>query len=97
MNVGTKIASKATTLMLKKVIPKLIQCDQTAYVNSRYIGEANRLISDMLEYTAENELEAILFIGDIQHTFIFATLQSFGFSQDFIQWVKTFCTRQRAV
>ena len=26
----------------------------------------------------------------IEHTFIFATLQSFGFGPDFIQWVKTF-------
>ena len=53
MNVDTKIASKAIALRLKKVIPKLIHCDQTAYINNRYIGEAIRLISDMLEYTAE--------------------------------------------
>ena len=44
MNVDTKIASKAIALRLKKVIPKLIQCDQTAYVNNHYTGEANRLI-----------------------------------------------------
>ena len=97
MNVDTKIASKAIALRLKKVILKLIQCDQTAYVNNRYIGEANRLISDMLEYTAENETEAILFSADfekaldsMEHTFIFVTLKSFGFGPDFIQWVKTF-------
>ena len=97
MNVDTKIASKAIALRLKKVIPKLIHCHQTAYVNNRYIGEANRLISDMLEYTAENEIEAILFSADfekafasIEHTFIFATLQSVGFGPDFIQWAKTF-------
>ena len=51
----------------------------------------------MLEYTAENEIEAILFSADfekafdsIKHTFIFATLQSFGFGPNCIQWVKTF-------
>ena len=54
VNVDTKIVSKAIALRLKKVILKLIQCDQTAYVNNRYTGKANRLISDMLEYTAEN-------------------------------------------
>ena len=97
MNVDTKIASKAIALRLKKVIPKLIQCDQIAYVNNRFIGEANCLISDMLEYTAENEIEAILFSADfekafdsIEHTFIFATLHSFRFGPDFIQCVKTF-------
>ena len=78
MNVDTKIASRAIALRLKKVIPKLIQCNQTAYVNNRYIGEANRLISDMLEYIAANEIEAILLSADfekafdsIEHTFIF--------------------------
>ena len=51
----------------------------------------------MLEYTAESEIQAILFSADfekafdsIEHTFIFVTLQSFGFGPDFIQWVKTF-------
>ena len=97
MNVDTEIASKAIAFRLKKVIPKLIQCDQTAYVNNRYIGETNHLISDMLEYTAENKTEAIFFSADfekafdsIKHTFIFATLHSFGFGPDIIQWVKTF-------
>ena len=93
----TKIASKAIDLRLKRVIPKLIQCDQTAYVNNRYIGEANRLTSDMLEYTAENGIEVIILsahfekaFNSIEHTFIFAALQSFGSGSDFIQWVKTF-------
>ena len=94
MNVDTKIASKAIALRLKKVVPKLTQCDQTAYVNNHYIDEANRLISNMLEYTAENAIKATLFSADfekafdsIEHTFIFATLQ---FGPDFIHWVKTF-------
>ena len=97
MNADTKIASKAIALRLKTVVAKLIQCDQTAYVSNRFIGEANRLISDMLEYTAENEIEAILFSADfkkafdsIEHTFTFATLHSFGFGPDFTQRVKTF-------
>ena len=71
--------------------------DQTAYVNNRYIGESNRFISDILEYTNENEIEAILFSADfekafdsIEHPFLFAVLKSFGFGADFIQWIRTF-------
>ena len=45
--------------MLQKVIPKLIQCDQTAYVGNLCI-EANCLISDMSQYTGENEIEAMV-------------------------------------
>ena len=52
MNKDIKIASKEINLKLKTVITKLIQCDQTAYVINRYTGETNRLISDMLGYTA---------------------------------------------
>ena len=94
MNVDTKIASKAIAVRLKKVIPKLIHFDQTAYVNNPYIGEANRLrIQSMLEYTAENEIEAILFSADfekaydsIEHTFIFCNSAIF--------WIWTYSVGQ---
>ena len=55
------------------------------------------MISDILEYTNENEIEAILFSADfekafdsIEHPLLFAVLKSFGFGADFIQWIKTF-------
>ena len=74
-----------------------MHCDQTAYVNNRYIGESNRLIGGILEYTSENDIEAILFSADfekaldsIEHPFLFAVLKSFGFGADFIQWIRTF-------
>ena len=83
MNVDPKIASKAITTRLKTVIQKFIYHNQTAYVGNPYIGEANRLVSDILEFTAENEIEAILFSADfekpydsIEHPFHFATLKS---------------------
>ena len=79
MNVDTKNASKAIATRLKMVIQKLIHHNQTAYVGNRYIGEASR-VSDILEFTAENEMEAILFSADfekafdsIEHSFLFAT------------------------
>ena len=84
-------------MRIKKVIAKLVHCDQTAYVNNRYIGESNHLMSDILEYTNENETEAILFSADfekafnsIEHPFLFEFLKSFGFGADFIQWIRTF-------
>ena len=63
----------------------------------KYIGESIHLISAILEYVDENELSRILFSADfekvfdsIEHPFIFAALQSFGFEPEFIQWVRTF-------
>ena len=96
MNVDTKIASKCLASRVKKVLSNLIHSDQTAYVKDRYIGESVRLISDILEYTDSNDIEAILFSADfekafdsIDHSFLFAVLESFGFGPDFIQWVRT--------
>ena len=66
MNVDTKLASKVIATRLKMVIKKLIHHNQTAYVGNRYIGEAECLVSDILEFTAENEIEAVLFSADFQ-------------------------------
>ena len=51
MNVDTKIASKTLALRMRKVIPSIINYDQTAYIN---VGESIRLIDDIL-YHAEHE------------------------------------------
>ena len=96
MNVDTKIASKVLALRMKKVIPSIINYDQTAYVKGRYIGESVRLIDDILFHAESENLDGILFAADmekafdsIEHNFIFATLSKFGFGKDFIQWIKT--------
>ena len=100
LNVDLKIASKALTARIKKVIGSVILYDQTAYVKGRYIGESIRLIQDIIEYADEMDEEGILFSSDIEkafdsvyHTFIFTTLKKFGFGPDFIQWVKTLLNR----
>ena len=89
MNVDTKIASKTIPARLKMLIQKLIHHNQTAYVGNRYIGEAICQVSDILEFTEENEMDAILFSSDfekafdsIEHPFHFATLESYGFGTD---------------
>ena len=97
INVDSTIASKALASRMKTVLSNIIKCDQTAYVKGRYIGKSIRLVTDILEYTAEHEEVGILFSADfgkgldsIEHTFIFATLEPFGFGPQFSQWVRTF-------
>ena len=82
---------------MKMVLNNIIKCDQTVYVKGRYIDESIRLVSDILDYTAEHEEVGILLSADfekafdsIEHTFIFAALESFGFGPQFIQWERTF-------
>ena len=85
INVDTKIASEALAFRIRKVITNLIHSDQTAHVKSRYIGESVRLISDIVEYTENMGIEAILFSEDFEkafnsigHTFLFSVLKSYG-------------------
>ena len=74
----------------------MIHSDQTAYMKDRYIGESVRLISDILKYIDSNDIKAISFLADfekafdsIDHSLLYAVLESFGFGPDFIQWVRT--------
>ena len=97
ISVDAKIASKALASWMKNILSSIVKCDQTAYVKGRYIGESIRLISDILEYTEENDISGILFSADfekafdsIEHAFLFAVLKSFGFGPQFIHWVRTF-------
>ena len=97
MNVDTKIASKVISLRMKKVLPNIINYDQTAYVKNRYIGKSIRVIDDILYHAEQENLDGILFAADMEkafdslkHNFIFSTLTKFGFGQEFIQWVRTF-------
>ena len=81
---------------VRKVSPSLIYYDQTAYVKGRYVGESIHLVDDLLKYAEEENTDGILFAVDIEkafdsvdHNFIFATLNKFGFGSDFIQGIKT--------
>ena len=95
LNVDTKIISKALANRLKKVLPDIISHDQTAYVQGRFIGESTRLISDILEITDLYDIEGYILTADIEkafdsmdHTFLIAALNKFGFGDYFIDWIK---------
>ena len=53
LNVDYKTASKALALRLKKVLSAIINNAKTGYVEGRFIGENIRLISDILNFTAD--------------------------------------------
>ena len=65
LNADFQIISKATSEKLKKVMPDLISTQETAYVKSRYIGESERIISDITEITKLKNLEGFLVTMDI--------------------------------
>ena len=95
LNVDTKIISKALANRLKAVLPDIISHDQTAYVKGRFIGESTRLISDILEITDLHNIGGYILTADIEkafdsmdHTFLIAALNKFGFGKYFIDWIR---------
>ena len=103
LNTDLKIFSKALAAKLKSVLPSLITSQQTAYVQNRYIGEAGRLISDILDISDKLSVDGYLVTVDIEKAFdsldpefLLVVLKKFGFGNSFIDWIKILLTNQES-
>ena len=54
-------------------------------------------------YAEQENLDGLIFAADIEkafdsvdHNFIFASLEKYGFGPDFIQWIKTLLTNNES-
>ena len=80
---------------LEKVLPKIINPDQTGYVKGRYIGENIRLIQDLMFYTEKENLPGIAVFIDFRKAFdtiewhyLEKVLTHFNLGPNFLQWFK---------
>ena len=97
LNVDYKIASKAITKRLEKVLALLINPDQTGFIKGRYIGQNIRLINDILEQTKLRNIPGILLQLDfrkafdtIKWDFIQRTIALFNFGESIQRWISIF-------
>ena len=65
---------------------KIIDKDQTGFLEGRYIGENTRLIYDIIQYAEEKNIPGMLFLIDFEKafdsvtwTFMFKVLNVFRF------------------
>ena len=91
-----KILSHVLAQRLKKLLPKLINEDQTGYVKNRFIGFNLRQIQDIMDYAESNGIDrAIIFVDftkafdSLEWEFMLGVLKHFGFNESFISWVET--------
>ena len=96
LNVDYKILAKALSIRIKKVLNEIIYIDQVGYIKGRNIGEAIRLIDDMIYYTTHNDIPGYLMAIDfekafdsVSHIYLQKTLRSFGFGPSFCKWIQT--------
>jgi len=97
LNCDYKIAAKAIANRLKKVIPKLVNSDQTGFIKGRFIGENIRLIDNVINFAAAKNIPGLLLFLDFEKafdslnwSFIQRTFKHFNFGSPMINWVKTF-------
>ena len=103
LNIDVKIFNKALASKLKKVLNSIIGINQTAYVEGRFIGEASRLISDILEVTKECNIPGYMVMMDVEkafdsmdHGFLLQVLKVYGFGENFINWIRIILTNQES-
>ena len=96
LNTDYKIIAKSLSNRLTKILPFIIEDDQTGYVSGRFIGCNIRLIEDILSHTTKLNIAGILLTIDfekafdsIRWTFIRKTLKHFNFGEKFISYVST--------
>ena len=103
LNIDVKILNKALANKLKKVLKSIVNANQTAYVEGRFIGEASRLISDILEVTKECDIPGYMVLMDVEkafdsmdHDFLLEVLKAFGFGENFTNWIQIILTNQES-
>ena len=69
LKVDMKLISKVLTSLLKSVIFTIVNENEVAYVNNRFISENGRLTSDVLKITNSLDIEELLMTVDIEKAF----------------------------
>ena len=96
-NCDCKIIAKAVANRLKRLIPKLIDHDQTGFLKGRFIGENIRLVDATTKYPAAKNIPGLLLSLDFEKAFdtlewssIQKTLRHFNFGSTITNWTALF-------
>ena len=69
LNCDYKMAAKSIANRIKKVLPKIINNDQTGFLKNRTIGENIRLIDSIIKYASTKQIPGLLLFIDFEKAF----------------------------
>ena len=99
LNCDYKIAAKSIATRLKKVLPHVINNDQTGFLKGRFIGETIRLINSVINYAEKQNILGLLLFVDFEKTidtqewtFVEKTLSFYNFGESIKSWIKLLYT-----
>ena len=92
-----KLASGVIANRLKGTLDSVISQCKTGFIKGRLISENTRSVYDIMHYTDMEQILGLLMLIDFKKafdslslTFLYRVLNSFGYSQYFIKWIKLF-------
>ena len=95
LNIDYKILSKVLAKRITTVLDEVILEDQLGFLKGRNIGEAIRIIDDMIFHTSHFDLPGFLIAIDFEkafdsvaHSFLQDVLCAFGFGPSFQRWIE---------
>ena len=74
LNADYRIAAKAIANLIKTILSKLINNDQTGFMKGQFIGENIRLIDGIIQYATQHNVPGLLLFTDFEKAF------------DFLEW-----------
>ena len=97
LNIVYKIGSTCIANRMKRVLPYIINEDQSGFLKGRSLCDNIRLIYDVIDYLKTKKLPGLLLCLDFEKAFdsldwkfMQKTLLAFGFEKDICKWVFTF-------
>ena len=69
LNCDYKIAAKAVATRMKRVLPDIINNDQTGFLKGRSIGENVRLLNSVISYAEQQNVPGMLLFIDFEKAF----------------------------
>ena len=94
-NTGYKLVTKIIANRLKNILPAIIPENQGAFIKGRKILDNIVLVEEAIHSSCQWKEKGMVIKLDlanafnrVRHDFLFAVMGKFGFSKDFINWVK---------
>ena len=98
-----KLACTVIAERLKPYLNNIVSEPQSGFIPGRCISDSTRLIYDLMFYTEKHHIPGLLMQIDFEKAFdsvswkfLYNVLESFGFDNNFIKWVKLFNTDIKA-
>ena len=92
LNFDYKLLTKCLSNRIQSYLPRLIHPNQAGFVKGRFIGDAVRIIQDLIEYTDKKNLPGLLLFIDfekafdaLEWNFVWKVFEKYNFGDSFLK------------